>query len=249
MDLTRELELATRAAREAGARLREMMTGPRTVLSQEGRDIKMQADRDAEAIILAALRADSPLPILTEETGEHGDPGRGRYWAIDPLDGTLNFSRALALCCTSIGLMDGERPLLGVIYDFNADELFTGIAGQGAWLNGQPIRVSGLTDRTQAIIAAGMPTYSEFTDEALRELIQLYQTFKKARMFGSAALHLAGVACGRVDAYIEKDVMMWDIAAGSAIIDGAGGWIEIQQGSVGRWSRRVRAAATPALLA
>lgn len=247
MKFQAELNLAEKTARAAGALLRDMMTGERVVLSQIGRDIKMQADRDAEAKILAMLRAESSYPIITEETGRHGDIGAGPYWVVDPLDGTLNFSRQIPLCCTSIGLMQGDESLLGVIYDFNRDEMFSGIPGEGAWLNGRPIKVSSLADKTQAILASGMTSYGDYTLKSRENYVDLIHEFKKTRMLGSACLAFAYVACGRIDAYFEQDFMIWDVAAGAAIVRAAGGWIEVERGNAGELSRRARTAGNPKL--
>lgn len=242
-----ELGLAEKAAREAGALLREMMSGERVVLSQIGRDIKMQADRDAEARIMGLLRAESPYPIIAEETGRHGEIDGGPCWVVDPLDGTLNFSRQIPLCCTSIGLMEGEEPILGVIYDFNHDEMFSGVIGQGAWLNGKPMKVSELADKSQAILASGMTSYGDYTRDSREKYVDMIHTFKKARMMGSACLALAYVACGRIDAYAEEDFMLWDVAAGAAIVRAAGGWIEVERGHAGEMSRMCHAAGKAAL--
>lgn len=247
MDWKRDLELAEKAAREAGKLLREMMTGERVILSQIGRDIKMQADRDAETLIMKMLNAESAYPILSEETGRHGEAGEGPCWVVDPLDGTLNFSRTMPLCCASIGLMQGDEALLGAIYDFNHDEMFSGAVGHGAWLNGKPMRVSNIADRSQAILATGTPTYRDFSHESLSEYIETLRAFKKTRMTGSAAISLAWVACGRVDAYCEEDFMVWDVAAGEAIIRAAGGWVEVARGHAGPMSRIAHAAANAEL--
>ncbi len=247
MDWQHDLDLAERAARAAGKLLKEMMAGERVILSQDGRDIKMQADRDAEALIIKMLNAQSPYPIICEERGTLGEPGDGPVWVVDPLDGTLNFSRAIPVCCTSIGLMQGDESLLGVIYDFNRDEMFSGAVGRGAWLNGAPMRVSDCTRRELAILATGMPTHRDYSVESLREYIELMSGFKKTRMFGAAAIALAYVACGRVDAYCEENFMVWDVAAGAALIRAAGGWVKVKRGNVGPMSRIAHAASNQSL--
>ncbi|MCE5228489.1 inositol monophosphatase [bacterium] len=244
----KDFDLAERAARAAGGLLREMMAGARVVLSEIGRDIKMQADRDAESLILKMLRAESPHPIISEET-EQNETVDGLYWVVDPLDGTLNFSRQIPACCTSIGLMRGDEPILGVIYDFNRDEMFSGIVGRGAWLNGKPMKVSEIGERSKAIVATGMPIKRDHSPESLREYINLLISFKKTRMFGAAAIALAYVACGRVDAYCEEDFMLWDVAGGAAIIRAAGGWIDVKQGNAGPLSRIAHAAGRASLWA
>ena len=244
MDLTEELRLASAAAREAGELLRTLASGSLTVLSSVGRDIKMQADRDAEALILARLTNGSSYPALAEESGEHGAPSDGRFWVIDPLDGTMNFARALPLCCVSIALMEGDRPLVGVIYDFNRDELFAGAVGTGAWLNGLPMSVSDLTDPSRGVLATGFPLNCSLESASLAPFILSLQSFKKVRMLGTAALMMAWLAAGRLDAYAERDVMLWDVAAGLALIEAAGGWIEIGPSTRLKWARCIRAAAT-----
>lgn len=245
MDLNNQLNLARSAAREAGALLAGLAAGTKTILSAEGRDIKLQADRDAEALILARLQGGSPHAVLAEESGEHGAPSDGAFWVVDPLDGTMNFARALPLCCVSIALMQGERPLLGVIYDFNSDELFSGAVGLGAWLNDTPMSVSTLTDPARGVLATGFPLNCSLESASLAPFILSLQSFKKVRMLGTAALMMAWLAAGRLDAYAERDVMLWDVAAGLALIEAAGGWIEIGPSSRLKWARCIRAAATP----
>ncbi|MBI2424632.1 MAG: inositol monophosphatase [Candidatus Hydrogenedentes bacterium] len=243
----RELELAVTAATRAGARLRELMQGEIPILSQIGRDIKLQADQDAEAIILEVL-AESGFPVLAEESGEHGAVGGDQpAWIVDPLDGTLNFSRRLPICCVSIALSVGMQPVLGVIYDFNRDELFTGFASGGAWLNGLPITVSAATSAEKAMLCTGLPTRRAFDHASIDRFVHETLRFKKVRLLGSAALMLAYVACARVDAYAEDGTMYWDVAAGVAIIAGAGGFVHMEDSSVAAWCRNVRCGASAAL--
>lgn len=236
-----ELDLAAEAARAAGARLRELFEGEKDILSEAGRDIKLQADRDSEQIIVERLQRDGRHPILAEEGGAYG-AAEGAFWVIDPLDGTLNFSRGFPLCCVSIGLVEGERPVLGVIYDFTRDELFAGAAGEGAWLNGRAIRASERTDRAQAVLATGLPTFTDFSDAALLDFVRLMGSFKKPRCIGSAALSLAGVASGRFDAYAEDHIMLWDVAAGAALVEAAGGYVSLEPSGRRDWARIVRVA-------
>lgn len=243
MELEQELKLAELAAREAGTLLRERMRRDQTVLSQIGRDIKLQADRDAEAIILDRL---APLghAVLAEESGAHGKLDDANLnWVVDPLDGTFNYSRQIPICAVSIGLCRGRKPLLGVIYDFNTDELFSGVVGEGAWLNGKPMRVSGVAETAQAVLCTGVPARTNFSTEALTEYVHRIKSFKKVRLIGSAAVMLAYVACGRADAYLENDIMWWDVAAGLALVQAAGGWTELIESDHMEWGCRVRCAA------
>lgn len=245
-----ERELAERAARTAGDLLAKMMPTGTDVLSAERRDIKTQADHDAEAAILALLK-DSGYPVLAEESGavsnlpEDGSP----YWVVDPLDGTLNFSRGLPLCTVSIALMAGRDALVGVIYDFNRDECFAAAKGEGATLNGAPMRVSTRTDPQQAICMTGTPTMSDFSEAGLQPLVARIQRFKKVRLLGSAALMLACVASGRADAYAEDEIMLWDVAAGLCLVQEAGGAVQIEDSEKVAWGVRVRCAADLVLFA
>lgn len=219
-----DLALAVSAARQAGALLRAGFAAGSAVRSEAGRDLKLEADVEAERVILATLRGASPHPILSEESG--ADPGfstDGRYWVVDPLDGTLNYGRRLPLGCVSIGLWERDRPLLGVVHDFLRDECFTGEVGRGAACNDAPIRVSAFARPDQAVLTTGFPNARDFGDAALLGFVKDAQRFKKLRLLGSAALSLAWLAAGRADAYREDDIWFWDVAAGLALVAAAGG--------------------------
>ncbi len=215
-----------------------------------GHDIKLRADQLAEERILSVLKERLPLPVLTEESGEHGAVAEtSRMWIVDPLDGTFNYSRGMPMCCSSVGLWENGQPVLGAVYNFFNDELFAGIVGRGAWLNGKPIAVSGVKAAAKASLATGFPHHQNFDDAPLREFIGQVQDFKKIRMLGSAALMGAYVACGWLDAYVEEDVWLWDVAGAVAIAQAAGAAVNVRPGRAGRWAREVVCAATPELQA
>lgn len=230
-----DLQLAHDCALAAGEILRLEFRRGSIVKSELGKDIKLAADIQAEEIILAKLRASSPHPILSEEAGaDDAFAAAGLRWVVDPLDGTFNFSRRLPLCCVSIGLCDGERPVLGVIYDFMADVTYTGIVGVGAWRNGEPMRVSAVTDPARAALCTGFPAGSDFGRDSLLGFVKQAQTYKKVRLIGSAALSLALVAAGVVEAYHEDNINFWDVAAGLALVVAAGGRYSTRPGN-SRW--------------
>lgn len=242
-----EKELAIRAAREAGAFLRAHMLGAQTVLLDEGRDIKIQADRDAEKLILDML-AGTGHPVLAEESGEHGlIDTNSPYWVVDPLDGTMNFARNLPICAVSIALCIGDTPELGVIYDFNRDECFEGSIESGARCNGQAVRVSELRDAAKAILSTGVPSRMSLEGESLDRFVAKLKGFKKVRMIGSAAMSLALVACGRVDIYSEEAIFFWDVAAGVALVRAAGGIAEVERSGASKWAVNVWAACDPCM--
>jgi myo-inositol-1(or 4)-monophosphatase len=113
--------------------------------------------------------------------------------------------------------------VLGVVYDFTREELFSGVVGDGAFLNEAPIRVSKTTAPGEAIAFTGFPSAASFETDSLTSFVEMLQRFKKVRLLGSAALSLAYVACGRGDVYIEQRIRIWDIAAGVALVNAAGG--------------------------
>jgi myo-inositol-1(or 4)-monophosphatase len=224
------LKIAQEIATEAGKKLLDQSGDARKVNLSEGKDVKIKGDLISESIILERLQKCSHLPILSEEKGQVGDFTTEQFsWIVDPLDGSLNFSRGLPLSCVSIALWQNKTPLLGVIFDFNRDELFSGIIGQGAWLNEQPIRVSMVREKKDAVLTSGFPIRTDFSKEGITTFTNDIQHYKKVRLLGSAALSLAYVACGRVDAYHEKNIMLWDVAAGCAIVQAAGGRFEIKE--------------------
>ncbi|MDR0994506.1 MAG: inositol monophosphatase [Verrucomicrobiota bacterium] len=243
------LNVAVEAVKAAGRQLLELRHTPLEVLCEPGHDIKLRADQLAETSILHVLNHRMPLPVLTEESGEHGAVEENSLmWIVDPLDGTFNYSRGMPLCCSSVGLWANGEPLLGAVYHFFNDELFTGIVGQGAWLNGRPMAASGITEISKAALATGFPHHWDMGEEALRAFINQTQTFKKIRMLGSAALMGAFTACGWVDAYMEDDIWLWDIAAAAAIAKAAGAEVRLAPGNAGRWARKIICASSLELL-
>lgn len=211
-----EFDLAQSVALEVGGMLRKQTH--KDIISQENRDIKLELDKKAEEEILNKLKASSEHSILSEESGTFGELNESDpLWIVDPIDGSMNYSRDCPFACVSIALWKGNEPIIGVVYDFYRDELFTGLVGVGSWLNTKPIHPSGIVEKKRAILATGFPTYLDINEDNLGEFIEDVKKYKKIRMFGSAALSLCYVANGRVDSYKEKNIKLWDIAAGVAI--------------------------------
>jgi Archaeal fructose-1,6-bisphosphatase and related enzymes of inositol monophosphatase family len=228
MDLSAEKDLAIEIARQTGEMLRTSHS--RDVLSSIGKDIKMVADKEANRMIREFFELHSSIPLLSEED-EAFNFSESTMWVVDPLDGSLNYSRGFPICAVSIGFLKDGEPLLGVVYDFNRDEMFVGVVGEGATLNGHNISVSGTVNKGEGIMMTGFPSYTSFDDDSLKNYIKNVQTYKKIRNIGSAALSLAYVACGRADAYFEKDIKIWDVLAGVALVRAAGG--EVTQSESG----------------
>ncbi len=220
-DLPANLSLAEAVAAEAGAALRSNRTSWNVVEGEFGREVKIRADKQAESIILSALERASPYPILSEEAGWVRARDSEWVWAVDPLDGSVNYLRSYPHCAVSIALLHKGVPVLGVVDCFMLQERFTGLVGAGAWLNGDPIRVSEIADPAAGILQTGVP--SRASAESFKAFEERLRAWRKVRMIGSAATALAYVAAGRAEAYRESGSMIWDVAAGCALVKAAGG--------------------------
>lgn len=228
VDLIDLLSLALDTAKNAVQNLVKTTKDAKVVAFDLLRDVKVEADRKLEDFIIESLTLKSGYPILSEEAGalQGRLSNQGLIWIVDPLDGSLNFSRGIPLCCISIGLWKHMEPVLGVVYDFGRNEAFTGIVGEGAWLNGTPISVSKINERLKAVLCTGFPVSTDFSKDSLLKFVEDIRNFKKVRLLGSAALSLAYVSCGRADFYHENDIKIWDVAGGLALTKAAGGIIQ-----------------------
>ena len=218
MELDELKNKALDAAIAAGNFLNEKKLEKKEVFREEGRDIKLIIDQDTEKLIRSSLQA-TDIPILGEEYG--GEILNEKYWVIDPIDGTANYFRGLDECCISIALMEGNEALIGVIFNFNNNQMYTAIKDHGAYLNNTRISVSDIALKSRASITTGFPA-SE-TIESSMTFLKGLKGWKKVRMFGSAALSCAYVASGKCDYYSEKGVYLWDFAAGICLVREAGG--------------------------
>jgi len=243
MSWEKELKIAKSAALTAGHYLYSNRYQKQQINDSVRRDVKLQIDKESESIITDILLSSDSYPILAEESGMTGVASEtSPVWVVDPLDGTLNYSKGMDLCCVSIALYNGLTPILGVIYDFNRNELFSGIVGNGAECNGQPIHPSRISKASDAVLFTGFPVNRNFNEKALNEFTKKVQGFKKLRLLGSAALSLTCVACGKADAYMEEDIMLWDIAAGMAIASAANCWTHIHKTGTKPWTVVAQAA-------
>lgn len=225
----KERALAETAARKAGAALNARGDDFLGVDSAEGRDIKLKADKAAEAIIIDVLSNGSEYPILSEETGWTAEEG-DICWVVDPLDGSANYNKEIPFCCTSIALVKNGQPVVGVIFDFNHDDLYSGEVGDSATLNGRPMSVSEIDAKKNSILFTGLPLNGDFSAEALGAMAAAFADWKKVRMMGTAATSIAMVSCGKAERYHETGIMIWDVAAGCALVEAAGGRVVISDG-------------------
>jgi myo-inositol-1(or 4)-monophosphatase len=195
-------------------------------------DFVSAADRKAEKILREALEKARPgYGLVMEESGvvEGTDPTH--RWHIDPLDGTTNFLHGLPQFAISVGLEREGQVVAGVIYDPAKDELFIAERGKGAYLNNRRIRVAARNDMADVVVTCGMPHIGRGDHGLfLREAASVMGHVGGMRRLGAAALDLAYVACGRVDAYWERGLNSWDIAAGILMIREAGGFVSDADG-------------------
>ena len=218
MNLVELKDLAIGTAIKAGDFLNHSKSKKKEIYKEKGRDIKLIIDQDTEKLIRSSLQA-TGIPILGEEFG--GEVIEEKYWVIDPIDGTANYFRGLDECCVSIALMEGNEALIGVIYNFNNNQMYAAMKNEGAFLNNKKISVSNIDKKNKASITTGFPA-SETIKSSMNFLEDL-NGWKKVRMFGSAALSCAYVASGKCDYYAERGVFLWDFAAGICLVKEAGG--------------------------
>jgi myo-inositol-1(or 4)-monophosphatase len=228
---------AITAALAAGDRLRHAFGSELRVTEEFAHDIKIAADKECQDLIYGILLQHHPDSACIGEEGDLGKPGAPVEWIVDPIDGTMNLAYGIPHFCVSIAARDAATQQIqaGVIYDPMRDELFTAQRGSGAWLNGAPIRVSPRTELSQAILAVGFAKSKESIDHCLKLYEYYGNKARKLRAMGSAALDLAYVAAGRLDAYIEQGVNLWDIAAGWLLVEEAGGVMETEQKVKGKY--------------
>ncbi len=221
--MQKELEVAIEAAYRAGKVLRSMFEKGVQVHYKGRVDLVTTADFESEKTIIETIHKAFPdHGIYAEESGikEGTQPLR---WIIDPLDGTTNFAHNFPLFAVSIALEHEEEMMLGVVYNPISDEMFTAARGEGSRKNDKPIQVSDTEDLIHSLVVTGFP----YDRSEVSSIIELWTYFtlhaQGVRRLGSASLDLCYVAAGQMDAYYERYVFPWDIAAGAIIVQEAGG--------------------------
>lgn len=221
------LELSKSIATQAGRRLLDDLGQDHKnyAYSRDNpKEIKALADTMLEKDILREL-APVGFPILSEEAGYIPGRQESKYWFIvDPLDGTFNFVKGLGPSAVSIALWKEHQPVFGVVYNLGDRRLAWGGASIGSYCDGQPISVSRTAVNSQASICTGFPARFDFDiSSAMQDFWHMAGSFAKVRMLGSAAVSLVNVAKGAADVYSEQNIMLWDVAAGIAVVEGASG--------------------------
>lgn len=214
--------------------MRRNLHAAKKVNLRASHDIKLELDVRCQKLIETRLEKSFPGVAVLGEEGESNHANPPARWVIDPIDGTVNFAYGIPHACVCIALQvrsqtraarvdEGYVTVVGVVYDPFLNELWTAIVGEKARLNGKPIQVSRRARLDDAIAAMGYGKNEQTMGGALRVFRKMSRSTRKMRNMGSAGLALCYVACGRFDAYIERGVSLWDIAAGGLIVERAGG--------------------------
>ncbi len=225
------LEIATQAAKESGAILRDHHYREKQIESKGKRNLVTEVDLLSEKNILGILQKEFPEhSILCEESGKN-EKSSEYQWIVDPLDGTTNYAFGIGHFCVSIALARNDEALLGVIYDPLKDELFRAQKGKGAFLNDSPISVAHRRDLQTKVIGFDLGYSDTESKKMLSRATELWYPEITFRLMGSAALGITYVACGRMDMYFHRCIYPWDIAAAVLLIREAGGEITDWEGN------------------
>jgi myo-inositol-1(or 4)-monophosphatase len=245
VSLNQALAAAVKSARAAGKLMLANWHAPKRVNSAYAHDIKLELDVRCQKLIEKMLRAAFPQISLLGEEGCSGNANSEYRWVVDPIDGTVNYAHGMPHAAVSIALQvrspkstvhsratapssilyppSSHQTILGVIYGPFTDELWTATRGGPTRLNGRIVHVSRCARVEDAVIAMGFSKSKLNLEKSLPHVNRLSRRVMKIRIMGSAALELAYVACGRLDAYVERTINLWDIAAGALLVECAGG--------------------------
>lgn len=231
-DISKLLEIAEAAAYQAGNYLTKKLGQAQIKDQKSSRDDLLDADLEAENIILTKLRTETPnIGILSEEAGLEGN--QNQYWIIDPLDGSANFQHGSPTFAVAIALVSEQETIGSTIYLPTRDEMFTAIQSQGAYLNKKPIHVSAIAQLEEAITHVGdimKEGDPNITKARTIDVSKLLIHARRIRMIGTAATDLAYIACGRADILVNHATDPWDIEAGKLLVIEAGGEATTKEG-------------------
>ncbi|MDB4313694.1 inositol monophosphatase [Akkermansiaceae bacterium] len=222
-----ELETAVHAAHEAGKLLRANFNEVKDVDEALAHDLKLALDKESQDLITDIILGQFPGHAIYGEEGLAGDQSSEHQWIVDPIDGTVNFFYGIPHFCISIAKRVNEELVLGVIYDPMVNELWTVEKGGQTLLNGNPVEVSKRTTLEESILFVGCGKDEKALSTGLERFRKGSLRARKMRMMGSAALGMAYIATGRLDAYVEARISLWDIAAGQLMIESTGGKVTL----------------------
>lgn len=230
-----DLNIALEAARAGVKTIKGYQNKSLNTREKGFHDLVTDADLATEKEILGILKENFPDDeILAEETANKESLSNSRTWIVDPIDGTTNFAHDFPIYCVSVALWENKKPKVGVVIEVNRNEEFTAIAGKGAWLNGEKITVSSVSNPRDAFVGTGFP-YNDLSlvEPYLRLFRHLMEELQGMRRPGAATFDLCCVACGRFDGFYEYSLHAWDVAAAALIVQEAGGVVTDWQGKDG----------------
>ncbi len=239
-------DVCTQAARLGGQELLRWRGGFE-VRTKAPADLVTEADLASQRVIRDFVLAAFPAHRFIGEEGGSEIPGdeTAYQWVVDPLDGTTNYVHGFPHYCVSVAVVQGGRPKMGCIYDPLREECFRAMEGHGAWLNDQPIQTSGTERLERALLAVSFPPQVDRTCEEVDLFLRMLDAGRTVRRTGSAALNLAYIAAGRLDAFWATTLSAWDIAAGVVLVREAGGVVtRLDGGELDLWQPRLLAAAS-----
>jgi myo-inositol-1(or 4)-monophosphatase len=228
------LETCENAARAGGQVLLDWR-GKIKAREKGPKDLVTEADLASQEVIRKTLLSVFPdHRFVGEEDGpsieDQQSPQYGFCWICDPLDGTTNYVHQLPNFCVSLALRHDDKVLVGVVFDPTSNECFSAVSGQGAFLNGQPIRVSDCTKMREALVAVSLPPQVQRDSPEIQPFLDILVGSQAMRRLGSAALNLSYLAAGRLDGYWATDTKIWDVAAGVLLVQEAGGEVSASRG-------------------
>ncbi|MDE0594048.1 MAG: inositol monophosphatase family protein [Akkermansiaceae bacterium] len=221
------LQTAEKAAREAGVLLRENFHRDKEIDEAHHHDVKLALDRQSQDLITEILLKEFPDYALYGEEGIAGNQDSPLQWIVDPIDGTVNYLYRIPHFCISIALRENQTIIMGLIYDPMLDELWTVLKGEAPKLNGKETAPSNRTKLEESILFVGCGKDEEAMKSGLVRFERASNRARKMRMMGSAALGMAYIACGRLDAYIESRISLWDVASGILLVEAGGGTVDM----------------------
>jgi len=227
--MSSELETAIAAAREAGDLLRANFEEDLNVDEMHAHDIKLELDVKSQELISEKILEKFPDHAIFGEEGIDGNQNSDTQWIVDPIDGTVNFFYGIPHFCISIAMRRAGDLQIGVIYDPMLDELYAVDFEGPPMRDGFEIGPSKRAALSEAVVTIGFSKSKEAMDAGLERYRNIAYQVRKTRMMGSAALALAYISCGRLDAYIEEQISIWDIAAGQLMLERAGGKVVLSQ--------------------
>ena len=228
------LSTAIDAAQQAGSLIKSNFGSDLTVNEMKRYDIKLEMDVRSQQLITDRILASHPDHVILGEEGNANQGGDGDVeWIVDPIDGTVNYYFNIPHFCVSIAARrrGTEDLLLGVIFDPIVNEMWVVEKGGVPTLNGRPISVSPRQSMGEAVVTVGFSKSKASIEAGFERYKRIACEVRKTRMLGSAALAMAYIACGRLDAYVEEQISLWDIAAGQLLVEAAGGRVELRPGT------------------